>query len=313
MTEKGKEYPFGTPQEQALTCDKHRSVPIDVICEDCEEFICSKCVKEDHKDQDWDTIHTAVTVKTRGPLKVLNKAAREFIQQLDEKVHMVNEKMKENEESYNAEVSRSRTHLNTMVKKINETGKQHEKQLRDSLVNKNACLNKVRLSVEEKKETVLHHVKSLQENHGTMTDIVLLKTHRDMIKLMSTEDDCIEKCAFSLKYDSKNSDEKLLESMMGRIIDFDSDEISVNNCKTRSFQWSDLFSAYKQGLLHGIFGYFYLTFLFLYYGLSALPNTYLLPIPSDEFSKSMFIQTCTDFMFFSLACMLVNVFDAILL
>ena len=233
-----------------------------MICEDCEEFICSKCVREDLKDHEWDTIHTAVTVKTRGLLKILNKAAREFIQQLDEKVHMVNEKMKENEESYNTEVSRSRTHLNTMVKKINETGKQHEKQLRDSRVNKNACLNKVRLSVEEKKETVLHHVKSLQENHGTMTDIVLLKTHRDLIKLMSTDDDCIEKCGFSLKYDSKNSDEKLLESMMGRVIDFDSDEISVTNCKTRSFQWSDLFSACKEGLLHGIFGYFYLTFFF---------------------------------------------------
>ena len=45
--------------------------------------------------------------------------------------------MKENEESYNTEVSTSRTHLNTLVQKINETGKQHEKQLRDSLVNKN--------------------------------------------------------------------------------------------------------------------------------------------------------------------------------
>ena len=79
MAERGKKYPLGTPQEHALICDKHRSVPIDMICEDCEEFICSKCVKEDHKDHNWDTITSAATIKTRDLLKVLNKAAREFI------------------------------------------------------------------------------------------------------------------------------------------------------------------------------------------------------------------------------------------
>ena len=45
-----KEYPLGTPQEHVLMCEKHVLMPIDVTCEDCEGFICSKCAKEDHKD-----------------------------------------------------------------------------------------------------------------------------------------------------------------------------------------------------------------------------------------------------------------------
>ena len=61
-----QEYTLGTPQEHALMCEKHALMPIDVTCEDCEEFICSKCAKEDHKDHDWITISTAATLRTRG-------------------------------------------------------------------------------------------------------------------------------------------------------------------------------------------------------------------------------------------------------
>ena len=273
MAEKEKEYPFGTPQEHALICEKHNSMPIDIICEDCEDFICSKCVKEDHKDHNWDTITSAATVKTRGLLNSLKKVEKEFIKQLDEKVRKVNEKMKENEENCNTEVSRSRVHLNTMVKKINETGKQHEKQLRDSLVNENAYLSKVILSMEERKKTVLQRVKSLKENYNTMNDIVLLKTHRGLIKLMSTEDVCMEKCEFSLKYDSKDRGEKLLESMIGQI-DFDSEEIPATSSKTNSFQWSNLFTLLKKGFLYLISIYFtnFLSILILFFGFSLYEN-----------------------------------------
>ena len=46
MADKEEEYPLGTPQEHALMCEKHALVPIDITCEDCEEFICSKCAKK---------------------------------------------------------------------------------------------------------------------------------------------------------------------------------------------------------------------------------------------------------------------------
>ena len=62
-----EEYALGSSQEHALICEKHNAMPMDVICEDCEDFICTKCVKEDHKDHDWDTITSAATRKKRVP------------------------------------------------------------------------------------------------------------------------------------------------------------------------------------------------------------------------------------------------------
>lgn len=42
-------------------------MPIDVICEDYAAFIRSKCVKEDHRDHDWDTITSAAILKKKVP------------------------------------------------------------------------------------------------------------------------------------------------------------------------------------------------------------------------------------------------------
>ena len=264
MAEKEEKKLLRTPEEHELFCKKHISMPIDIICEDCEVFICSKCVKEDHKDHEWDTIASAATVKTRGLITSLNKVEKDFIKQLDEQIHKVNEKMKENEGKCNTEVLRSRTHRCAMVKKINEIGKQHEKQLRDGLVNENAYLSRVRLSVDKRKENVLLRVNSLKENYGTMTDIVLLKTHRNLIKLLTTEDDCMENCEFSLKYESKYSNGKLLESMMGRVFEYDSDEIPGVNSKTNSLIWRKLFLLLK-GFIYRLFFYFKILLSFFFY------------------------------------------------
>lgn len=42
-------------------------MPIDVMCEDYAAFIRSKCVKEDHRDHDWDTITSAAILKKKVP------------------------------------------------------------------------------------------------------------------------------------------------------------------------------------------------------------------------------------------------------
>lgn len=69
MAAKKEKFTLGTPQEQCVSMWKHNSMP--VICEDCEDFICSKCVKEDYKDHDWDTITSAATLSKRGLHKSL--------------------------------------------------------------------------------------------------------------------------------------------------------------------------------------------------------------------------------------------------
>lgn len=44
-------YPLGSAQQHIKTCEKH-DLTIDIICEDCDGFICSRCAKTDHKDHD---------------------------------------------------------------------------------------------------------------------------------------------------------------------------------------------------------------------------------------------------------------------
>lgn len=44
---------------------------IDIIFEDCDEFICSQDAKTDHKDSDWNTILTAGSLRSRELKKTL--------------------------------------------------------------------------------------------------------------------------------------------------------------------------------------------------------------------------------------------------
>ena len=230
-----KEYPFGTPQEHALMCEKHALMPIDVTCEDCEEFICSKCAKEDHKDHDWITISTAATLRTRGLLKAMTKIEEEDIKQIDEKIQEASQHMDENTKRCETEIERIQTHYDAISEKLQKMKQRHEKTLRDSLESKNADVSKVKSSLMERKKKVLQRVKSLKENSGTMTDIILLKTHRELIKLLFADSNSIEKSEFLLRHENGDINEAVLESMMGRT--FDVEQITVTEAD--SFQWGD--------------------------------------------------------------------------
>ena len=216
-------------------CEKHALMPIDVTCEDCEEFICSKCVKEDHKDHDWITISTASTLRTRGLLKAMTKIEEEDIKQIDEKIQRASQQMDENKKRCKTEIERIQAHYDAILEKIERIKQRHEKTLRDSLERKNADVSKVRLSLKEKKKKVLQRVKSLKETSCTMTDIVLLKTHRELMKLLFVDSNSIEKSVFLLRYEGGDIKEAVLESMMGQT--FDAEQINVT--ETDSFQWSD--------------------------------------------------------------------------
>ena len=150
-----EEYPFGTPQEHVLMCEKHALMPIDITCEDCEEFICSKCVKEDHKDHDWITISTAATLRTRGLLKAMTKIEEEDIQQIDEKIQEASQQMDENKKRCETEIERIQRHYDAIFEKLKRMKQRHEKTLRDSLKIKNDDVSKLRSSLEERKKKVL--------------------------------------------------------------------------------------------------------------------------------------------------------------
>ena len=231
-----QEYTLGTPQEHALMCEKHALMPIDVTCEDCEEFICSKCAKEDHKDHDWDTISTAATLRTRGLLKAMTKIEEEDIQQIDEQIQEASQQMDENKKRCENEIEKIQRHYDAILEKLEKMKQRHEKTFRDSLESKNNDVSKVRSSLEERKKRVLQRVKSLKENSDAMTDIILLKTHRELMKLMLADTNSIEKSGFLLRYDSGDINDAVLESMMGQTFDA---ELHFSITEKDSFQWSD--------------------------------------------------------------------------
>nr|XP_022336255.1 uncharacterized protein LOC111132723 [Crassostrea virginica] len=235
MAAKEEEYPLETPQEHALMCEKHALMPIDVTCEDCEKFICSKCVKEDHKDHDWITIPTAATLRTRGLLKAMTKIEEEDIKQIDEKIQEASRQIDENKKKCETEIKRIQRHNDAILEKLEKMKHRHENSLRDSLESKNNNVSKVRSSLEERKKKVMQRVKSLKENSGAMTDIILLKTHRELMKLLLADTNSIEKYGFLLRHEGGNINEAVLESMMGQT--FDAEQITAT--ETDSFQWSD--------------------------------------------------------------------------
>ena len=235
MAKNEEVYLLGTPQEHALICEKHYSMPIDVICEDCEIFICSKCVKEDHKDHNWDTITSAAILRKRGLLKTLTKIEEEDIQQIDEKIEKASKQMEVNKERCKTEVSRIQGQYDAMLEKLFKIRKQQEKALMDNLASKNSDLSQIRSILEEKKKNILQSVKSLKENERTMTDITFLRTHIELTKLLSTKNNDVEMSKFSMIYEGGGINEAVLASMMGQ--NFDYEKITVT--ETNSFQWGN--------------------------------------------------------------------------
>lgn len=84
-------------------------------------------------------------------------------------------------------MSRLHKHFDAIVHKLIKIKNKNETTLRDSLQYKNAETNRTGISLEEKKNGILHLVETIRNNSG-MADIILLKTQRDLIKLLSTEE-----------------------------------------------------------------------------------------------------------------------------
>ena len=82
-----------------------------------------------------------------------------------------------------------RQHYDAMVETLDKIKKKHEKILRNNLESKNADVSKAKSSLEEMKKKVLQSVKSMKEEGSTMTDIILIKTHRELTKLIYIEVD----------------------------------------------------------------------------------------------------------------------------
>ncbi|XP_062611658.1 uncharacterized protein LOC134273476 [Saccostrea cucullata] len=103
-------YPLGSPQEH-IEMYKTHDLPIDVICEDCDEFICGKCAKTDQRDHDWNTLPNVASQRKRGLIKLLTrKIKEEDLPGIVEKLEKVTQQMTENKEMCDSEIKELQDH-----------------------------------------------------------------------------------------------------------------------------------------------------------------------------------------------------------
>lgn len=81
MAASASEYPLLSAQECIPVCDKHY-LKIDITCDDCDKFICSKCAKTDHDDHDWKTIPTAGILRRKELQKTLDKVKEKNLKEI---------------------------------------------------------------------------------------------------------------------------------------------------------------------------------------------------------------------------------------
>jgi hypothetical protein len=108
---------FGTPQEHIPTCDKHSEL-IDMFCEDCGEFVCTDCVKKDHKDHDWATIVKAASQRRRQLLGFIKTIKEEKVPEIDRKIEKTSAKMTENEKQCDSEIQKLQKHFDETIVRL---------------------------------------------------------------------------------------------------------------------------------------------------------------------------------------------------
>ncbi|XP_062572803.1 uncharacterized protein LOC134234772 [Saccostrea cucullata] len=192
-----KKYPLGSPQEHIEMCGTHE-LPIDMICEDCDEFICGDCAKSNHRDHNWKTISTAATQRRRGLLKFLKKIKEENLHTLAEKLKKIPRQITENKQLCDSEIKRLQKHYEDIIARLTEIRIRHEKTMKDNLIKKNDELNHVKSELEKTKRGIVDTVEFMEENNSTMSDYSLIDNHRELTKMLSELEVHITNCEHSV-------------------------------------------------------------------------------------------------------------------
>ena len=225
-------YRFGSPQDVVSICEKH-DLRIDMTCDDCEEFICSKCVKTSHKDHRWGTISAATSLLRKDLRSVLKPIETKDIQHLDEKIQDASKQIKENKRKCEREISKLQKHYDAILKDLDLIRDNIEKSLTSSLEFKESKVRRIRSTLKERKKKALRMIKDMKENNSDMSDLDLLKTYRELIKLSSSDDSDIDKCRYSLTFNAVKERQGVIKTLIGEVLDLQ--EITLK--ETGSFQW----------------------------------------------------------------------------
>ncbi|XP_061184795.1 uncharacterized protein LOC133192804 [Saccostrea echinata] len=234
MAESKLRYPLGSPQEHIEMCKSH-DLPIDMICEDCNELICGKCAKTDHRDHDWSTISTAATQRRRGLSNFLRKIKEKDLSGIDEKIEKLSEQITENKELCDSEIKKLQEHYDDIISRLIEIRKHTEQRLTDHLEEKNEKLKSKKSKMDKKKKEIEKIAKFLEENNSTMSDYGLIDNHKELTQLLSSLDVDIKNCKHSVRYSKGEISDEVMENMIGKT--WDLDDISLTEAS--SFKYGD--------------------------------------------------------------------------
>ncbi|XP_061178365.1 uncharacterized protein LOC133187006 [Saccostrea echinata] len=234
MTASKPKYPLGSPQEHIEMCNIH-NLPIDVICEECDEFICNKCAKTNHRDHNWNTLPTAATQRRRGLLKFLKKIKEEELPGIDEKLENLSKKIKANEEVCDSEIKKLQKHYNEIMARITNIKERKEQQFRNNLKKYIEKLDVAKSELNKTKKEIAQIVKFMEENNSTMSDYGFIDNYRELTQLLSGLDVDMKNSTPSVRYSKGEVSDVVLENLIGKYCDLD--DISLT--ETSSFKYGE--------------------------------------------------------------------------
>ncbi|XP_062572750.1 uncharacterized protein LOC134234708 [Saccostrea cucullata] len=229
-----EKYSLGSPLTPIVMCETHE-LPIDMVCEDCDVFICAKCAKTDHRDHDWNTLTTAASQRRRSLPIFFKEIKEEDLPGIDENLEKIPQQMTENKELCDAEIKRLQKHVDEIIARLMEVKKRHEQTLRNNLVQNNDQLNHVKSELEKKKKGIVDTVKFMEQNISTMSDYSLIDNHRELTNMLSELEVHTTNCEKSLRFTRGEINDDLVESLVGKTLHLDL--IAVT--QTNSFQYGD--------------------------------------------------------------------------
>ncbi|XP_062610545.1 uncharacterized protein LOC134272312 [Saccostrea cucullata] len=229
-----QKHPLGSPQKHIEMCESH-DLPIDMICEDCDEYICGQCAKTNHRDHDWKTITAAANQRRKGLLTLLKKIKNEDLHEVDEKIKKMSKQITENKEICDSEIENLQTHCDQIITRLTEIKKRHEKKMKDNLIKKNDQVNHMKTELEKKKKEILNTAQFIEENNSTMSDYSLIDNHRDLTKMLSRLEVYKTIYGHSVRFIRGEIKEERLESLVGKTLNLDNIGVSQKD----SFQYGE--------------------------------------------------------------------------
>ncbi|XP_062610554.1 uncharacterized protein LOC134272324 [Saccostrea cucullata] len=221
---------LGSPLTPIKMCTFH-DLPIDIICEGCDKFICSECAKTDHKSHNWKTITTAANERRRGLQEFLRKIKEGDLYKIDKKLEKMSQRITENKKQCYSEIKKLKMHVDEIMARLTEIKKRNEKTIQDNLVKKNDQVNHEISELKKKKKRIVDTVEFMEENNSNMSDYSVIDNHRELTKMLSEFEVHVTNCAHSMRFTKGEINIDFLKSFVGETLE-DMDNISVAHINT---------------------------------------------------------------------------------